>query len=364
MNILIDDFDLNDLSDFGDFNFIRSFIKHEALRLLDFSYKPVAIRYFVKRKATVIFRGSSHQSIFFCKFGFISLKQSDNCTAEFFAVLGNLLTGNRTVNELILNRFSVVDRNLNICGILTGIAESERILGVGKGIMLIGCKFLYIVASKRKVGFQRCLTVFRQGDNFNQTVCRNRSTACRYKFLCGEKSEADILHFIAVTDVEDVVLFNSLFKTYRYFLPVIYKACGGFGYRHFLTGISQLNLVSFFVDNHTLRCGNFNHRIFSEIKLLALGKTAFICRYGIYNLTLCITECAVGSDNIFCCGNFIYRTCKTFHFIHRLIDNIGIFLAGDIHPGEYLAGLFNVDCAFLCHIGLIDLNHGNTTLIG
>ena len=147
-------------------------------------------------------------------------------------------------------------------------------------------------------------------------------------------------------------------------MPVVYKACGGFGYRHFLTGISQLNIVSFFVDDHTLRCSNFNHRIFSEIKLLALGKTAFICRYGIYNLTLCITECAVGSDNIFCCGNFIYRTCKTFHFIHRLIDNIGIFLAGDIHPGEYLAGLFNVDCAFLCHIRLIDLNHGNTTLIG
>ena len=43
VNIFIDDFDLNDLSDLGDFNFIRSFIKHEALRLLDFSYKPVAI---------------------------------------------------------------------------------------------------------------------------------------------------------------------------------------------------------------------------------------------------------------------------------------------------------------------------------
>ena len=332
MNILVDNFNLDNLTVLGHDNLIGSIVKHETGRLFDFSYNPVSIRYVVKRKATVIFRGSSHQSIFFCKFGFISLKQTDNCTAEFFAVLGNLLTGNRTVNELVFNRLAVIDCNLNSFGILSRIAESKRILGVGKDIMLIGCKFLYIVASKRKVGFQRCLTVFRQGDNFNQTVCRNRSTACRNKFLCGEKSEADILHFIAVTDVEDVVLFNSLFKTYHYFLPVIYKACGGFGYRHFLTGISQLNLVSFFVDNHTLRCGNFNHRIFSEIKLLALGKTAFICRYGIYDLALCITECSVGSDNIFCCGYLINRTGKTFHFIDRLINHIGIFLSGDIYP--------------------------------
>jgi hypothetical protein len=98
--------------------------------------------------------GSSHQSIFFCKFGFISLKQTDYSTSQCFAVFGNLLTGNRTVNELVFN-----DRNLNICGILTGIAESERILGVGKDIMLIGGKFLYIVASERKVGFDNSLAV-------------------------------------------------------------------------------------------------------------------------------------------------------------------------------------------------------------
>jgi len=332
VNIFIDDFNLNDLTDLGDFNFIRSFIKHEALRLLDFFYKPVSIRYFVKRKATVIFRGSSHQSIFFCKFSFISLKQTDYSTSQCFAVFGNLLTGNRTVNELVLNRFSVVDCNLNICGILTGIAESERILGVGENIMLIGGKLLNIVASERNFGFDNSLTVFGKRDNLNQTVCRDRSTACRNKFFGGKKSKADILHFIAVTDVEDVVLFNSLFKTYRYFLPVIYKTCGGFGYRHFLTGISQLNLVSFFVDNHTLRCGNFNHRIFSEIKLLTLGKSVFICGNSIYDLALCITECTVGSDNIFCCGNLIYRTCKTFHFIDRLINHIGIFLSRDIYP--------------------------------
>ena len=160
MNILIDDFNLNDLTDLGDSNFIRSFIKHKALRLFDFSYNPVSIRYFVKRKATVIFRGSSHQSIFFCKYGFISLKQTDYSTSQCFAVFGNFLTGYRTVNELVLNRFSVVDRNLNICGILTGIAESKRIFAVGKDIMLIGCKLFYIVASERKVGFDNSLAVF------------------------------------------------------------------------------------------------------------------------------------------------------------------------------------------------------------
>ena len=332
MNILIDDFDLNDLSDLGDFNFIRSFIKHEALRLLDFSYKPVAIRYFLKRKATVFFRGSSHQSIFFCKFGFISLKQTDYSTSQCFAVFGNLLTGNRTVNELVFNRLAVIDCNLNICGILTGIAESERILGVGKDIMLIGCKLLYIVASERKVGFDNSLAVFGKRDNLNQTVCRDRSTACRNKFLTGKKSEADILHFIAVTDIEDVVLFNSLFKTYRNLLSLVYEAGCGFGHGDFLTCVGKLDLVCFLVDNHTLRCGNFNYRISAEVKLLTLGKSVFICGNSIYDLALCITECTVGSDNIFCCGNLINRTCKTFHFIDRLINHIGIFLSGDIYP--------------------------------
>ena len=332
MNILIDDFDLNDLSDLGDFNFIRSFIKHEALRLLDFSYKPVAIRYFVKRKATVIFRGSSHQSVFFCKFSFISLKQTDYSTSQCFAVFGNLLTGNRTVNELVFNRLAVIDRNLNSFGILSRIAESKRILAVGKDIMLIGCKLLYIVASERKVGFDNSLAVFGKRDNLNQTVSRDRSTACRNKFLTGKKSEADILHFIAVTDVEDVVLFNSLFKTYRNLLSLVYEAGCGFSYGNFLTCVSQLDLVCFLVDNHTLRCGNFNHRISAEVKLLTLCKSVFICGNSIYDLALCITECSVRSDNIFCCGNLINRTCKTFHFIDRLINHIGIFLSGDIYP--------------------------------
>ena len=280
MNILIDDFNLNDLTDLGDFNFIRSFIKHKALRLFDFSYNPVSIRYFVKRKATVIFRGSSHQGVFFCKFSFTSLKQSDYCTAEFFAVFGNLLTGDRTVNELVFNRLAVIDCNLNCFGILSRIAESKRILAVGENIMLIGCKLLYIVASERKVGLDNSLAVFGKRDNLNHTVCRDRSTACRNKLFIGKKSEADILHFIAVADIEDVVLFDSLFKTYRNLLSLVYEA--GNGFRH--------------------------------------------------DLALCITECTVGSDNIFCCGNLINRTCKTFHFIDRLINHIGVFLSGDIYP--------------------------------
>ena len=332
MNILIDDFDLNDLSDLGDFNFIRSFIKHEALRLLDFSYKPVAIRYFLKRKATVFLGGSSHQSIFFCKFGFISLKQSDNCTAEFFAVFGNLLTGDRTVNELVFNRLAVIDCNLNSCGILSRIAESKRILAVGKDIMLIGCKLLYIVASERKVGFDNSLAVLGKRDNLNQTVCRDRSTACRNKFLGGEKSETDILHFIAFADIEDVVLLDSLFKTYRNLLSLVYEAGCSFRHGDFLTCVGKLDLVCFLVNNHTLRCGNFNYRISAEVKLLTLGKSVFICGNSIYDLALCITECTVGSDNIFCCANLINCTCKTFHFIDRLINHIGVFHAGDIYP--------------------------------
>ena len=162
MNILVDNFNLDNLTVLGHDNLIGSIVKHETGRLFDFFYNPVSIRYFVKRKATVIFRGSSHQSIFFCKYGFISLKQTDYSTSQCFAVFGNLLTGDRTVNELVFNRLAAIDRNLNSFGILSRIAESKRILGVGENIMLIGGKFLYIVASERKVGFQRCLAVFRK----------------------------------------------------------------------------------------------------------------------------------------------------------------------------------------------------------
>ena len=198
--------------------------------------------------------------------------------------------------------------------------------------MLIGGKLLNIVASERNFGFDNSLTVFGKRDNLNQTVCRDRSTACRNKFLCGEKSEADILHFIAVTDVEDVVLFNSLFKTYRNLLSLVYEAGCGFSYGNFLTCVGQLDLVCFLIDNHTLRCGDFDHSISAEVNLLTLGKSVFICGNSIYDLALCITECTVGSDNIFCCGNLINRTCKTFHFIDRLINHIGVFLSGDIYP--------------------------------
>ena len=198
--------------------------------------------------------------------------------------------------------------------------------------MLIGCKLLYIVASERKVGFDNSLAVFGKRDNLNQTVSRDRSTACRNKFLTGKKSEADILHFIAVADIEDVVLLDSLFKTYRNLLSLVYEAGCGFRYGDFLTCVGKLDLVCFLVDNHTLRCGNFNYRISAEVKLLTLCKSVFICGNSIYDLALCITECSVRSDNIFCCGNLINRTCKTFHFIDRLINHIGIFLSGDICP--------------------------------
>ena len=102
---------------------------------------------------TVVFAGDLFQciidpgrrdDIFFYKFGFFSLKQSDNRTAEFFAVLGNLLTGDRAVNELIFNRLAVVDCNLNIFGILSRIAESKRILAVGKDIMLKSSSFVRV----------------------------------------------------------------------------------------------------------------------------------------------------------------------------------------------------------------------------
>ena len=94
-------------------------------------------------------------------------------------------------------------------------------------------------------------------------------------------------------------------------------------------GELRLSIMATLAQNESKK---ISQRVKAGQKFLALGKSVFVCGNSIYDLALCITECTVGSDNIFCCGNLINRTCKSFHFIDRLVNHIGIFLSGDIYP--------------------------------
>ena len=94
---------------------------------------------------------------------------------------------------------------------LSRILESNGIFLPVQDICGIGRKLFYIVASDRQVCFDLTASVPVKRDNLNQSVCRDRSTACGNKFLGGKKSEADVFYFIAVADIEDVVLFDCLF---------------------------------------------------------------------------------------------------------------------------------------------------------
>ena len=87
-------------------------IQDKACRLLDFSYIPNTEGNLLKRKATVFLGGSSHQSVFLCKFGIVVLKESDQRTAERFAVFIDLPAGNRAVDKVVFDCFAVIDRKL------------------------------------------------------------------------------------------------------------------------------------------------------------------------------------------------------------------------------------------------------------
>jgi len=172
-DIFVDDLDLHDLTVCADGHGIDGIVQHEAGGLFDLTDIPSAVRNILKRKTAIFSRSGSQQSVFLCKLAVIRAEQSNQRTAESTAVFIDLLTGNRTVDQIIFDCLAVVSGNLYNCRILTGIPKGYGILGIGQHIVTVGSKLLHIVASKRKVSLDFCRSVLIQSDDLDQTVCGN-----------------------------------------------------------------------------------------------------------------------------------------------------------------------------------------------
>ena len=117
-DILVDDFNLHDLTVCADGHGIDGIIQHEAGGLFVLTDIPSAVRDALKRKTTIFSRSGSQQSVFLCKLAVIRAEQSNQRTAESVAVFINLLAGNRTVDQIIFDCLAVVSGNLYNCRII------------------------------------------------------------------------------------------------------------------------------------------------------------------------------------------------------------------------------------------------------
>ena len=244
-DIPVDDFDLHDLPVCADGHGIDGVIQHEAGGLFDLTDIPSAVRDALKRKTTIFSRSGSHQSIFLCKLAVIRAEQSDQRTAEGIAVFIDLLTGNRTVDQLVFNSIPIIDSDFHHRCILTGIPKGYGILGIGELVVTVGGKLLHIVASKRKVGLNLCRSVLIRRDDLDQTVCGNRSAAGRYDFLGGKQPKGNVLHFTVIANAEALILLDGLHKADFHLLTLVLERSCRFRYGNILTGVNKLDTVGF-----------------------------------------------------------------------------------------------------------------------
>ena len=367
-DIFVDDLDLHDLTVCADGHGIDGIVQHEAGGLFDFTDIPSAVRDALKRKTTISSRSGSHQSVFLCKLAVIRAEQSDQRTAEGIAVFIDLLTGNRTVDQLVFNSIPIIDSDFHHRCILTGIPKGNGILGIGQHIVAVGSKFLHIVASKRKVSLDFRRSVLIQRDDLNKTICGNGSAAGRYDFLGGEQPKGNVLHFTVCANTEVLILLDGLYKADFHLLTLVLERSRRFCYGNILTGVDKLDTVGFRVEHHPVGRSNLTNLVFAEIEYTAHRCAVFIGCNGIYNLALLISDSAVRRDNILCGDDLIDRTGKSTLFILRLING-GQLLAAFIHAAadgntkEHLAGLFHRDGAFLCHIGFLYFDHCNPAFL-
>ena len=161
------------------------------------------------------------------------------------AVFIDLLTGNRTVDQLVFNSIPIIDSDFHHRCILTGIPKGNGILGIGQHIVAVGSKFLHIVASKRKVSLDFRRSVLIQRDDLNKTICGNGSAACRYDFLGGEQPKGNVLHFTVCANAEALILLDGLYKADFHLLTLVLERSCRFRYGNILTGVNKLDTVGF-----------------------------------------------------------------------------------------------------------------------
>lgn len=101
-------------------------MKRQAGRPPKENASPSSIRYFCKRKTTVIRRCGSLNRIFLCKLGCTHLKDTDNSTAKSLSVLVRLFTAYRAVNQLVFNGVVLVCRDVDSSGCPAFLQKATR----------------------------------------------------------------------------------------------------------------------------------------------------------------------------------------------------------------------------------------------
>ena len=65
------------------------------------------------------------------------------------SILIDLAAGNHTVLEVVLDRDTVVDRDLDHRGFLRAVGKLESIMGVVQDVVLVRTAFLQVIAAQR-----------------------------------------------------------------------------------------------------------------------------------------------------------------------------------------------------------------------
>ena len=98
--------------------------------------------------------------------------------------------------------------------------------------------------------------------------------------------------------------------------------------------------------------------VFAQIEFLAGGDSVRPSRDGVHKLALRVMHHAIQGVDVFCSTDLKDRTCKVLHFVHRFVH-----LIVDYDRLEHLAGLGNMDDAFLRHIGTGYVHNGQTAFV-
>ena len=268
LNEVVDKLDFHNLVHLSDS--YRDFFlgEYETCRTFNFTDYPSSIRHFGKRKTTVICRCGSLDSIFFCKFLCTCLKDTDYRTAESLAVLVELLTADRAVNDVVADSFAVICCDVNGCCILSCIFKDYRVLLVADDICGICRKLFYIVACNRQIGCDLAITVLVKGNNLNQAVGRYYRTVCGCNILFSIQAKGYIKDFTVVADTVCFVCFKALCDVDFYTLSFVIEARCRFGNSHILTCINKLDRMDFIIQHHSKRSCDFLDLIFSEVQFL------------------------------------------------------------------------------------------------
>ena len=111
------------------------------------------------------------------------------------------------VNQVVADGLAVVCLDFHKGGFLSGVLKDNRVLFVGEDIMLVGGKFFEIEAAKRQISLAVGVSVFVNGKDFKQSVCRNNRAVRCGQILGSEQAKGYGRHFTVCTDSELLVLF-------------------------------------------------------------------------------------------------------------------------------------------------------------